>query len=165
MTACAEPVAADDRKAGGGLCLVCSAGGHFLQLHSLGDVWRDVPRVWVTLPAVDTQSLLKEEQVRWAFGPTNRNLVNFFRNLRLAFSILREERPGTVLSTGAGVSVPFVWVARLLGIRTIFIEDLTRVSGLSLSGKLVYWVADVFLVQWPELAKRYRRAQYRGRFL
>ena len=145
--------------------MVCSAGGHFMQLHSLGEVWRSGPRVWVTLPAADTQSLLKEERVRWAFGPTNRNVVNFFRNLRLAFSVLRSERPEAVLSTGAGVGVPFVWAARLLGIRTIFIEDMTRVTGLSLSGKLVYHVADLFLVQWPELAKRYRRAQFQGRFL
>ena len=136
-----------------------------MQLHSLGDVWRRGRRLWVTLPAADTEDLLKDETVVWAFGPTNRNVPNLFRNLRLAFSTLRRERPDAVVSTGAGVSVPFVWAARLLGIRTIFIEDLTRVSGLSLSGKLVYRVADVFLVQWPELAARYRRAQYRGRFL
>jgi len=150
---------------GPSLCLVCSPGGHFMQLHSLGDIWSRGQRIWVTLPAADTEILLKEERVHWAFGPTNRNLVNLFRNLRLAFSILRKERPDAVLSTGAGVSVPFVWAARLLGIKTIFIEDLTRVSGLSLSGKLVYWVADVFLIQWPELVKQYPRAQYRGRFL
>ena len=136
-----------------------------MQLHFLGDVWRRGRRFWVTLPAADTEDLLKDETVVWAFGPTNRNVPNLFRNLRLAFSVLRKERPDAVVSTGAGVSVPFVWAARLLGIRTIFIEDLTRVSGLSLSGKLVYRVADVFLVQWPELAARYRRAQYRGRFL
>ena len=136
-----------------------------MQLHSLGNVWRRGRRLWVTLPAADTEVLLKDEKVFWAFGPTNRNIPNLLRNLRLAFSVLRKERPDAVVSTGAGVSVPFVWAARLLGIQTVFIEDLTRVSGLSLSGKLVYRVADVFLVQWPELAARYRRAQYRGRFL
>ena len=165
MAAHPEPLATEQVEEAPSLCLVCSAGGHFMQLHSLGDIWRTRRRIWVTLPAADTQVLLKDEPVRWAFGPTNRNAVNFFRNLALAFSVLRQERPGAVLSTGAGVSVPFVWAARCLGIRTVFIEDLTRVSGLSLSGKLVYWVADVFLVQWPELAARYRRAQFRGRFL
>ena len=147
------------------ICLVSSPGGHFMQLYSLGDVWRTERRLWVTLPAADTQVLLKDESVCLACGPTNRNIPNLLRNLRLAFSVLRKERPKAVISTGAGVSVPFVWAARLLGIRTVFIEDLTRVSRLSLSGKLVYRIADVFLVQWPELAARYRRAQYRGRFL
>ena len=70
-----------------------------------------------------------------------------------------------MLSTGAGVSVPFVWMAKVLGIRTIFIEDLTRVSRLSLSGKLVYRAADRFLVQWPELLEQYPRAEFHGRFL
>lgn len=165
MTDRAESMAKDARPEQGGLCLVCSAGGHFMQLHSLGGIWRNGPRLWVTLPAADTQTLLKDEQVRWAFGPTNRNLVNFLRNLALAISVLRQFRPRAVLSTGAGVGVPFVWVARLLGIRTIFIEDMTRVTGLSLTGKLVYFVADQFLVQWPELAGRYPRARYQGRFL
>lgn len=147
------------------LCLVCSPGGHFIQLHALGGIWRSTSRFWVTLPAADTQALLEGERVWWAFGPTNRNAANFLRNLRLAFSILRNERPHVVLSTGAGVGVPFIWVARLLGIRTVFIEDLTRVTALSLSGRLVYFVADQFLVQWPELATRYRRARFEGRFL
>jgi beta-1,4-N-acetylglucosaminyltransferase len=136
-----------------------------MQLHSLGGIWQRGRRCWVTLPAADTEVLLQEERVHWAHGPTNRNIPNLFRNLRLAFRVLRRERPDAVLSTGAGVSVPFVWAARWLGIRTVFIEDLTRVSGLSLSGKLVYRVADVFLVQWPELAARLARAEYRGRFL
>jgi len=154
-----------EKKKGSRLCLVCSPGGHFMQLHSLQKIWGEGPRIWVTLPAADTEVLLKEERVQWAFGPTNRNLVNLFRNLRLAFSVLRKERPDAVLSTGAGISVPFVWAARLLGIQTLFIEDLTRVSRLSLSGRLVYRIADIFLVQWPELVPRYPRAQYRGRFL
>ena len=89
------------------ICLVSSPGGHFMQLHSLGDVWRAGRRLWVTLPAADTQVLLKDEAVYWASGPTNRNVPNLFRNLRLAFSVLRKERPRAVISTGAGVSVPF----------------------------------------------------------
>ena len=165
MTDSAASPAAGDPLRGGWICLVCSAGGHFMQLHSLEDLWREERRIWVTLPAADTESLLAGETVRWAHGPTNRNVLNLLRNLRLAFSVLREYRPRVVLSTGAGIGVPFVWAARLLGIRTIFIEDMTRVTRLSMSGRLVYGVADLFLVQWPELAERHPRAQFRGRFL
>jgi len=147
------------------LCLVCSPGGHFMQLYSLENIWRSGARFWVTHPAADTESLLQDETVYRAYGPTNRNLFNLIRNLFLAFRILRRERPDAVLATGAGVCVPFIWMARLLNIRTVFIEDLTRVSGLSLSGKLVYRVADTFLVQWPELLSTYSRARFEGRFL
>lgn len=165
MSAQTEPTAGPREPETPPLGLVCSAGGHFMQLQTLPGIWRDRPRFWVTPRAADTEALLRGERVYWAFGPTNRSLVNFLRNLRLAWTVLRRERPDVVLSTGAGVGVPFLWAARLCGARTVFIEDLTRVTTLSLSGRLVYRAADVFLVQWPELAARYPRAQYRGRFL
>ena len=40
------------------------------------------------------------------YGPTNRNIPNLLRNLRLAARVLREERPAAILTTGAGVAVP-----------------------------------------------------------
>lgn len=147
------------------LCLVASSGGHLMQLVRLRPAWERHERFWVTFEKEDARTLLKEEQVFWAFHPTNRSLRNLFRNLVLAWRLLREERPDTVISTGAGVGVPFLWIARFLGIRTVFIDSLTRVRDLSLSGKLVYPIVHRLFVQWPELAARYRRAVYGGNLL
>jgi UDP-N-acetylglucosamine:LPS N-acetylglucosamine transferase len=70
-----------------------------------------------------------------------------------------------IISTGAGVAVPFIYVGRLLGIRTIYLESWTRVKGLSLSARLVYPVVDVMLVQWPEVAGKYAKAMFKGQVL
>lgn len=43
-----------------------------------------------------------------------------------------------------------------------FIESIARVHSLSLSGKLLYPIADRFLVQWEELERKYKRAKYVG---
>ena len=147
------------------LCLVASTGGHLLQLVSLEQAWKPHDRFWVTFPKVDAQTLLKNERVVWAYHPTNRNVKNLIKNLWLAWRLLRRERPEVIISTGAGVGVPFLWIGRLLGIRTVYIESITFIRDLSLSGKLVYPFAHRFFVQWPDLAVRYPRAVYGGRVL
>ncbi|MFK7740404.1 MAG: PssD/Cps14F family polysaccharide biosynthesis glycosyltransferase [Planctomycetota bacterium] len=145
------------------LLLICSSGGHLLQLHSLlGPLWSDYDRSWVSFDKSDTRSLLKEEKVHWGFFPTNRNLRNLWRNWRMARKVIREEQPDVVISTGAGVAVPYLIQARRQGIRTIYIESYARRDNLSLSGKLVYRFVDHFLVQSPGLAEQYAKARYYG---
>lgn len=145
------------------LCLVASAGGHLLQMVQLRPFWGAHSRFWVTFDKDDAKSLLEEERVLFAFHPTNRNLINFFRNLILAWSVLGRERPDMVLSTGAGVAVPFLLVGRVLGMKTVYVESVTRIRDLSLSGKLIYHFVHLFFVQWAELAARYPKSVYGGR--
>jgi beta-1,4-N-acetylglucosaminyltransferase len=134
------------------LMIVCSSGGHLLQMLELRAAWSDFERVWVTFDKADTRSLLVGERVLHAHGPTNRNIPNLLRNLRLAWRVLRDERPVAILTTGAGVAVPFAWLARARNIPTVYVESLTRIDGLSLSGRMISPVATRLYAQWPELA-------------
>jgi UDP-N-acetylglucosamine:LPS N-acetylglucosamine transferase len=136
----------------GGLLLVCSSGGHLLQLVSLRDAWDGFDRAWVTFDKSDARSLLAGERVIHAFGPTNRNIPNLLRNLRLAWRTVRRRRPDAVLTTGAGVAVPFAWVARLHRIPVVYVESFTRIDELSLSGRMIAPIAQRVYAQWPELA-------------
>jgi beta-1,4-N-acetylglucosaminyltransferase len=132
--------------------IVCSSGGHLLQMLELRDAWAGFERTWVTFDKSDTRSLLRHERVVHAFGPTNRNIPNLLRNLGLAIRVLREERPAAILTTGAGVAVPFAWVGRFMRIPTVYVESVTRIEGLSLSAKMIAPVASQLYGQWPELA-------------
>jgi UDP-N-acetylglucosamine:LPS N-acetylglucosamine transferase len=147
------------------LCLVASSGGHLMELLFLREAWEGHERFWVTYPTGDAKSLLEEERTVWAYHPTNRNIPNLFRNARLAWRLLRRERPDAIVSTGAGVAVPFIWAGCLLKIPTIFIESLTFTVRPSLSGRLVYPCAQQYYVQWPDLARKYPKAIYRGAIL
>ncbi len=147
------------------VCLVCSSGGHFCELYSLCEAWEHLDRFWVTFKSQDTCDVLRKEKNYFAFSPTNRSLKNLIRNLFLARRVLSRENPQVILSTGAGVCVPFFLIARLQGIKTVYIESLARIHELSLTGRLVYPFTDEFIVQWPELAERYRRAKYKGQVL
>jgi UDP-N-acetylglucosamine:LPS N-acetylglucosamine transferase len=145
--------------------LVCSPGGHLLQLLSLEPAWRDLERTWVTLEAPDSDYLLRGEEKVLASGPTNRSLGATLANLRLAWRLVRERRPEVILSTGAALAVPFFLIGKLHGARLVYVESLARTDSLSLAGRLVYPLADAFFVQWPEAGRRRRRARFAGRLL
>jgi UDP-N-acetylglucosamine:LPS N-acetylglucosamine transferase len=146
----------------GPLLLVCSSGGHLLQLITLAGAWEDYERLWVTFDKSDARVLLEGERVVHAFGPTNRNIPNLLRNLRLATSLLRRERPAAILTTGAGVAVPFAWLGRLMGVTVLYVESVTRIEEMSLSGRMIRPVAEQVFVQWPELAATSPRLQFAG---
>jgi UDP-N-acetylglucosamine:LPS N-acetylglucosamine transferase len=145
--------------------LVCSPGGHLQQMLALEPAWREMDRSWVTLQGADVGYLLADEEVTLGHGPTNRSLRRLIQNIRLAWRLLRRDRPGAILSTGAGLAVPFFAIGKLLRIRLVYVESVTRIETLSLSGRLVYLLADSFFVQWPQAAQRRRRARYAGSVL
>lgn len=137
---------------------VASAGGHLAQLLPLDSWWKDMDRSWVTFRRPEVEAALTDEDVTWCYFPTTRNLPNAIRNFFLAWPTLRGKRPDVLVSTGAGVSVPFFVVARLLHIRTVYIECFDRITMPTLSGRLCYPMSDVFCVQWEEQLRYYPEA-------
>jgi beta-1,4-N-acetylglucosaminyltransferase len=145
--------------------LVCSGGGHLLQLWSLRDAWAGCSRAWVVASheGSDVAHLLADEPHAFAHTPTSRNLPNAVRNTVLAWRLVGRLRPKVLVTTGAGVSVPFVWAARLRGVRTVYVESLARTERPSLSCRLARPAVSRLYVQWPELAGAVRGARYAGR--
>ena len=144
------------------LLLVSSTGGHLLQLLALREAWDGFSRVWVTFRAADSRALLADEEVVYAHSPTNRNVPNFLRNIVLALRVVPRLRPRVIVTTGAGVAVPFVWAGRLFGARVVYVESLTRIERPSLSYRLVKPCVTRTYVQWPELERALPGARFRG---
>ena len=133
-----------------------------MQLVALRSAWEPFTRVWVTFDKSDARSLLAHERVHFAHGPTNRSIKNLLRNLLVAWRVVRDVRPRVVVTTGAGVAVPFAWVARLRGAKVVYVESLARIEGPSLTYRLIAPVATRRYVQWPELAKALPRSRFAG---
>jgi UDP-N-acetylglucosamine:LPS N-acetylglucosamine transferase len=144
---------------------VCSSGGHLGQLHRLKAWWSQHERGWVTFETADASSLLAGERVIWAYHPTTRNIPNALRNLRLAFGLLRRDRPDVVVSDGAGVAVPFFIIAKAMGIATVYIEVYDRIDSRTLTGRLCAPFTDLFCVQWEEQLALYPKAVLIGPLL
>lgn len=124
----------------------------------LNPFWKDKNRFWVTFDKEDARSVLEGETVYPCYFPTNRNVKNLIRNTFLAWKVLRRERPDLIISTGAAVAVPFFYVGKLLGSKTMYIEIFDRIDSPTLTGKLVYPITDRFIVQWEEMKKVYPKA-------
>lgn len=147
------------------MAIVCSSGGHLLLMHLLRDFWRQHDRFWVTFNKEDARSLLKDEKTYWAHFPTNRNIVNLIRNAFLSIRVLFREKPDVIISTGAGAAIPFFFLGKLLRKKLIFIEAYERIETPSLTGKIVYPITDVFILQWEEQKKHFPKGRVLGQLL
>ncbi len=144
------------------LLLVCSPGGHLLQMVALRPAWEGFSRAWVTLDSSDGRSLLDGEVVVYANGPAHRSVTNLLRNLRVAWRVVGCVRPNAIVTTGAALAVPFALVGRMRRIPVVYVESFTRVERPSLSLRLVKPFASRIYVQWPELAESVPGARYVG---
>ncbi len=79
-----------------------------------------------------------------------------------SFKIFIIEKPDVVITTGALVAYPICLIAKLFGKRIIYIESFARVNSKSLTGKMLYPISDLFLVQWEDMVKLYPKAKYVG---
>lgn len=154
-----------DALASKDLLFVCSSGGHLAHFMTLRPWWSRYRRAWVTFDLPDARARLKDEDVVWGHHPTTRNVKNLLLNAVLAAQHLRRRRPDVILSTGAGVAVPFFVLAKLLRIPTVYVEVLDRIETPTLTGRLVRPFTTVFCVQTPEQTSLYPGARVIGQLL
>lgn len=145
--------------------LTASAGGHLAQLIALEKFWKEHDRAWATFELPEVKAALDGERTYWVHFPTTRNIPNAIRNIGVAWRVLRKERPDAVISTGAAVAVPFFIIAKVLGIKTVFIECYDRITMPTLTGRMCYPMSDLFVVQWEEQKKIFPEAVNIGHIL
>lgn len=88
--------------------------------------------------------------------------MHFIQLIIYEFKILRLEEPDIVISTGALITVPISIMAKIMGKKVVYIESFARINTPSLTGKILYHFADLFIVQWKELLDVYPKAKYFG---
>ena len=87
--------------------------------------------------------------------------LNFWQ----VISLLPRIQPDAILGSGAAITVPVAVIGELLGAKIIFVETACRVAELSLTGKIISRIADLFFAQWEQLHRRYPSTIYAGRLL
>lgn len=140
------------------ICLVGSSGGHLTHLYMLKPFWESKDHFWVTFDKEDARSLLKGEKMYPCYYPTNRSIKALIINSFLAWKVLRKEKPDLIISAGAAVAVPFFYIGKLFGAKLVFVEIFDRIDKGTLTGKMVYPIADKFIVQWEEQKQVYKKA-------
>lgn len=136
------------------LLAVSSGGGHWVQLRRIVPAFEEFEIVYVTVVDSYRSQVPKSrfygvnDATRWS------KFSLIVLALRIAWIVARE-RPAVVVSTGAAPGYFAVMFGRWLGARTVWIDSMANVEGLSLSGIQVGRYADLWLTQWPHLAKAF----------
>jgi len=149
------------------ICIVSSAGGHLKEMNRLLPIIGKHEYFYITFAEEEITSGLKGKVYR-VVNPDIRNrklgAKAFAKNFMQALMILKKEKPDVVMTSGAGVALAPCYLAKFLfGAKIIFIETSSRFDKPSLIGRMLYPIADLFLVQWPGVLKYYgKKAKYAG---
>jgi beta-1,4-N-acetylglucosaminyltransferase len=156
------------------LLVVLGEGGHSTELLRLVDLMDGTYQYHYVVSQEDNLSISRIRipgKIHRLWRPRGKKTALPFAILRTlvvfvqSFLLLIQVRPVAILSTGPAIAVPISLIGRLFGARIIFVETGSRVADLSLTGRIMYKVAHLFFVQWPQLQERWPRAIYEGRLL
>lgn len=84
-----------------------------------------------------------------------------FNSLKSLYYFLKI-RPSVVVTTGAHTGVVMCYIAKIFRKKVIYIETFANIHTKTMSGRLVYPIADMFIVQWKSMLKLYPKAIYGG---
>jgi len=144
------------------VCLTASAGGHMSQLLKVAESCKGCKTFCVTTRDVVREKLKEYGNVH-IVGECNReHPLRVILVLMRCINVILRERPDVVISTGAAVGCIMCFLGKLLRAKVVWIDSITNVERLSLSGRMVKYIADLFLVQWPELTVKYKNVGYAG---
>ncbi len=144
------------------VCLAASAGGHLSQLLRLKDSWNGCDSFCITTSYTVRERLQKYGKV-YVVGECNRQ--HLFKVAKVFFRCLKivlREMPDVVISTGAAVGCIICFLGKITGAKVVWLDSITNVEKLSLSGRMVRYIADISLVQWPNLVEQYKNVEYVG---
>ena len=156
------------------ICLECAEGGHLDEMLSIIEAFDGYDLFIITTRAPSTENLSKNFKVYYVRRQYNtkqkwavyiRELVLIFKLLITSFIILIREKPKVIVSTGGGCTIPLCYLGKILGKKVIYIESMARINNPSLTGRIIYPIADLFLVQWESMLKFYKKAKYWGKAL
>lgn len=158
------------------ICLSCAPGGHLSQLLEIREAFDEHETFFVLIDSEITQKTDLGRVIHVKTPPQPRKIKNFNLHkfqlfiyyLSLVFpsvTILLKERPHVIVGHGGSATLILFYIGKFLGTRLIFIETVERVKDLSGTGKLVYPITDLFIVQWESLKKKYEKSVYWGRII
>ena len=146
------------------IMLISSTGGHLSELMALEKGFSKYNYYYVTEKTKDNLTLKKRygKNINFLiYGTKDHKLVypfkliaNCFISLFLYFKI----HPKAIITTGAHTAGPMCLIGKIFGSKIIYIETLANINTKTITGKLLYPVSDLFIVQWQSMKKLYPKA-------
>ncbi len=150
------------------ILFIASTGGHLNELLQLSPMFKEHDYHLITEKTKSNMYLkdkYKGKVSYLVYGTKHHFLTYPFKLLFNCFKSLFyfiKIRPKVVITTGAHTAGPMCCIAKLFRKKVIYIETLANSKTKTATGRLIYHIADLFIVQWPDMLKLYPKAKYGG---
>ena len=147
------------------ICFISSCGGHLMEIKQLFPIAEGFDFYIVTENNPASYEIVDKFRHYYLKQQERKNirfLWNFIYNIIFSLRILLKEKPNIILSTGAGCTFPTLLLGKILKAKIIYIESFAKLTNKSMTGKLTYYFADYFFVQWEEMKYIYKNSIYAG---
>ena len=147
---------------------ISSTGGHFNEMSQLKDLLKKYDYYIVTENTPDKMYLKEKHPNRVSYlvyGTKDHMLTYPFKLLYNCFKslfIFIKVRPKVIITTGAHTAGPMCCIGKIFGTKIIFIESMANITTKTITGRLIYKFADLFIVQWESMLELYPNAKYGG---
>lgn len=145
---------------------ISSVGGHLTQLLQLSKKFHNYDYILVTEKTDVTKDLNKKYCTEFLLHGSRHYpfsyIFIFLFNIIKSFYLFIKYDPQVIVTTGTHTAVPMCYIGWLFGRKIIFIESFAKRISPTLSGRLVYPIATVFVVQWESMLKYYPKAKFWG---
>lgn len=129
---------------------VSSIGGHWIQLLRLMPAFEGSEVEFMTTK--QNFSTMVEGNKFYSIPDGNRwnkyGLVKCFFSIA---TIVKKSKPDVIITTGAAPGLIALFVGKLFGIKTVWVDSIANCEQISMSGKIAIKVADVIYTQWEHL--------------
>lgn len=147
---------------------ISSTGGHFEELMKLEPLMKKYDS-YIATEKIKSNLYLKDkykDKMFYLIYGTKDHIISYpfklLANCFISLYIFFKIRPDVVVTTGAHTAGPMCCIAKIFRKKIIFIETMANINKKTITGRLVYKFADLFIVQWESMLKIYPKAIYRG---
>lgn len=147
---------------------ISSMGGHLKELMQLKSIFKEYDYKIVTEEHKSTNSLknIYKSKIDYLKNGTKDHILKYILvipyNIFKSIKIFIKFKPDVVVTTGAHTCVVMCYIAKLFRKKVVYIESFANIETKSLSGRLVYPISNIFIVQWKSMLKLYPKAKYEG---
>lgn len=147
---------------------ISSMGGHLTELMQLKSLFKEYDYKLITEKHKSTMYLKTryKSKVDYLLTGNKDHMLKYILvipiNIIKSIKLFLKFRPEVVVTTGAHTCVCMCYIAKLFRKKVIYIESFANIETKTLTGKLVYPIADIFIVQWKSMLKLYPKAKYEG---
>ena len=124
-----------------------------VQAKQLAPVYEKYDHFYVTHKGAVAEAMKQTCRVRTLPDVLRSHPLSWFKGFIASLYTASVEKPDIVITTGAGAIVFYCIFAKLFGAKLIFIESMAKIKQPTLTARMLYPFADLFLVQWPDLLK------------